>query len=144
MKDEVDTKHNKQKQALKHKEVSKLLLYNYVQCRDNEICCGEFESINAFSPSSLKRICKDCVKIIRENDRKQKISNAEGRYIIEKIRNNIRRVGIIPSVLKCSESLFVDWIKYQSIDTFNEHLYHTNTLFMNKSFRILQITYSSW
>jgi hypothetical protein len=65
MKAKVDTKNNKQKQALKHKEVSKLLLYDYVQCRGNEICCCEFKSNNNFLPSALKCICKDCVKIIR-------------------------------------------------------------------------------
>jgi hypothetical protein len=128
MKDEVH-KNNKQKQLVKHKEVSKLLLNAYVECRGNEICCGEFKSINDFSPSS-----KDCAKIIRENNRKQKISNAEDRYIIEKIRNNIYRVGIIPAVLKCSESFFVDWIKYQSTDTFSEHLDHVIPLHYFRQF----------
>jgi hypothetical protein len=71
MKDEVDAKNNKQKQALKHKEVSKLILYDFVQCRDNEICCGEFKSIKDFSPSALKCICKDYAKIIRENNKYQ-------------------------------------------------------------------------
>jgi hypothetical protein len=36
------------------------------QCYGDEICCGKFKSVNNFSPSALKRICKYCTKLIRE------------------------------------------------------------------------------
>jgi hypothetical protein len=63
------------------------------------------------SPSALKRICKECTKIIKERNRHEKIDNAEDKYICNKVKYFISRIGILNGklcsifslLMKCSD-----------------------------------------
>jgi len=126
----------KQQQEEKLEKVAKLVGKEFELCRGSEACCGKKKPIWDFPPSSLKCICKECGKKIREKNRQDKIDTNEDHYIYEKIKHNTSRVSIFSSTLKCPEKFFYDWIKHHSEDPFNEHFDHVLPIHFFKKFSV--------
>ena len=137
---------NKQKQLEKQKEVEELLPVKYKQCVGDQLCCKKFKPLEDFSPSALKCICKECSRNIIYRNRLEKINSDEKFYFKEKIRTHLYRVDIF-DLLRCTEDFFYEWIKYQSVDSFNEHFDHVLPISYFKQFsNSSMITYlrDSW